>query len=140
MKHKLFLSLILIGFVFIGCSKDDITNTTNELVFSDCLDDTEWVYHKDTPDYFSIPDFTFDWSLFKLEFISYLIHKNLVEYTSCEDNMCNSFMFTYEYKKPNIIFTYGTIILQGSINGNLMTLYDKNNNKKKYIFVQVKDS
>jgi len=134
---KKYFVLILIGFVFVVYGKDDVNlqtipidtnikNIYNPLI--SLITGSRWTYHKDTPNYI-FDDCDFCDLFFYNEYSVWL--------ENCKGK-CNKFEFnyTYIYKNPKIIIYRFNINLEGSINGDLMTLYDKND--KKYLFIRVK--
>ena len=125
---KKYFLLILIGLVFSVYSVNlhttpidtkDTINTTNPIVR------TQWTYHKDTPNYiYDDKDFC------NLFFYS----GRYVWLENCKGK-CDKMEFNYTYEKPKITIYRFNVKLEGSINDDLMTLYDKD--EKKYLFVKV---
>jgi len=118
MKNKIIFSLILIGFLFIGCDPNDPPTT-------DSLNGTKWIYHQNSENHFypfhnpSHPDYP---------------NKGTIQFSLTDSTMTtwyddvgpsNTFYFSYE--KPNIKicrgFVKNKISWSGTINGDTMTLY-----------------
>jgi hypothetical protein len=52
-----------------------------------------------------------------------------------KDDVCQRFIFEYTYIKPKITINRFDISLEGSIDEDLLTLYDKDG--KKYLFIKM---